>query len=148
MARRTFFSFHYERDVWRATNVRKSSQFLTSVDSEWIDASLWEDAKLTGDMALKRLMDNAITGTSVTAVLIGADTYRRRWVRYEIERSIEKGNGLFGIYIHNIRDQSGWTDSKGMNPLPSHCRTYDWVYDDGRNMLGNWVSLAYAERVS
>ncbi|MCI3152945.1 TIR-like domain-containing protein [Streptomyces sp. GB4-14] len=146
MARRTFFSFHYERDVWRASNVRKSSQFIMGTESQWIDASLWEDAKLTGDAALKRLMDNAITGTSVTAVLIGAETYNRKWVRYEIQKSVEKGNGLFGIYVHNIRDQSGWRDNKGLNPLPSGYRTYDWVYDDGRNNLGSWVSLAYAER--
>ncbi|WP_411119571.1 TIR domain-containing protein [Streptomyces sp. 058-1L] len=146
MARRTFFSFHYERDVWRASNVRKSSQFSTAVDSEWIDASLWEDAKLAGDNALKRLMDNAISGTSVTAVLIGSETYYRKWVRYEIEQSIGKGNGVFGIYIHGIRDRFGLADSKGLNPLPSTLRTYDWVRDNGRENLGKWVSLAYDER--
>ncbi|MFC9795310.1 TIR domain-containing protein [Streptomyces sp. NPDC127584] len=146
MRRRTFFSFHYQRDVWRASNVRKSSQFSTTVESEWIDASLWEDAKLTGDRALKRLMDNAISGTSVTAVLIGAETYYRNWVRYEIEQSLRKGNGIFGIYIHGIRDRFGLTDSKGLNPLPSALRTYDWVRDNGRDNLGSWVSLAYDER--
>ncbi len=146
MARRTFFSFHYERDVWRASNVRKSSQFSTDVDSEWIDASLWEDAKLTGNNALKRLMDNAISGTSVTAVLIGSETYYRKWVRYEIEQSISKGNGVFGIYIHGVKDRFGFVDSKGLNPLPSNLRTYDWVQDNGRENLGKWVSLAYDER--
>lgn len=146
MARRTFFSFHYERDVWRASNVRNSARFITSLESEWIDASLWEDAKLTGDTALKGLMDNAIRGTSVTAVLIGSETYSRKWVQYEITKSIEKGNGLLGIYIHNIRNQSGVTDYRGNNPLPAGIRTYDWVYDDGRNNLGNWVNSAYAER--
>ncbi len=37
-------------------------------------------------------------GTSVTCVLIGSQTANSRWVKYEIEQSIEKGNGLLGIY--------------------------------------------------
>jgi hypothetical protein len=35
------------------------------------------------------LIDNALKGTSVTAVLIGAQTASRRWVKYEIDKSVE-----------------------------------------------------------
>lgn len=37
MAHKTFFSFHYERDVQRASVVRKSSQFKSSITPEWIE---------------------------------------------------------------------------------------------------------------
>lgn len=44
MARRVFFSFHYERDAWRAAQVRNS--WVTKPDREaagfW-DAVAWED---------------------------------------------------------------------------------------------------------
>jgi hypothetical protein len=146
MARRTFFSFHYQRDVWRASNVRKSSALKSEISPEWIDASLWEDAKKTSDAAVRRLIDNALVGTTVTAVLIGAETASRQWVQYEIQQSIAKGNGLFGIYIHNIKDSNGNTDWKGTNPLPAGYKTYDWVNDDGYNNLGSWVDLAYLLR--
>ena len=142
MARRTFFSFHYEKDVWRASVVRNSDVTKSDVDAEWIDASLWEEAKEKGDDAIKRLIDDALEGTSVTAVLIGSETSSRAWVQYEIDQSIGRGNGLLGIYIHNIADKDGNTATKGSNPLPSEYSTYDWVNDNGYENLGAWVDDA------
>ncbi len=143
MARRTFFSFHYERDVSRASVVRKSSMTKPNIDPEWIEAGIWEEAKTKGDAAIRKLITDALKNTSVTAVLIGAKTSERKWVKEEISQSEQRGNGLFGIYIHNIKDFSGKTDTRGINPLPSKYRTYDWVNDDGYNNLGKWVDAAY-----
>lgn len=98
MAHRTFFSFHYERDVQRASVVRNSAQFRPSITPEWIEASIWESAKTTGQAAVEKLIDDALSGTSVTAVLIGAQTASREWVQYEIDQSIARGNGLIGIF--------------------------------------------------
>ena len=143
MAHRTFFSFHYEKDVWRASVVRKSSMTKTNITPEFIDASLWEEAKKKGDDAIKKLINDALLATTVTCVLIGSDTASRRWVKYEIDQSLDRDNGLFGIYIHNIEDQNGDIATKGSNPLPSGYKTYDWVYDDGYENLGSWVDKAY-----
>jgi hypothetical protein len=143
MAHRSFFSFHYQRDVFRASVVRNSSKTKASIDPEWIEAGIWEDAKTKGDAAVKKLIADALKNTTVTAVLIGAKTSERKWVKEEISQSEQRGNGLFGIYIHNIRDLSGHTDIKGTNPLPSKYPTYDWVNDDGFNNLGKWVDAAY-----
>ena len=145
MAHRTFFSFHYEKDVWRATVVRNSAKLKSNIVPEFIDASLWEDAKLKGQAALRKLIDDALVGTTVTAVLIGSQTASRPWVKYEIDQSLARGNGLFGIYIHNIKDQYGSTAIKGSNPLPVGYKTYDWEYDKGYDNLGSWVDAAYDE---
>jgi hypothetical protein len=143
-ARRTFFSFHYERDVWRASIVRKSSQLKKDdITADWIDASIWEDAKTKGDAAVKKLISDALMATTVTAVLIGAKTSERKWVKEEISQSEARGNGLLGIYIHNIEDTNKKTDTKGTNPLPSKYSTYDWVNGGGYNNLGKWVQAAY-----
>jgi hypothetical protein len=146
MAHRTFFSFHYERDVSRASVVRNSSTTKSNIDPEWIEAGIWEDAKTKGDAAVRKLISDALMNTSVTAVLIGAKTSERKWVREEIKQSEERGNGLFGIYIHNIKDLNGNTDTKGVNPLPSKYSTYDWVNDDGYNNLGTWVDKTHNAR--
>jgi hypothetical protein len=144
MAHRTFFSFHYERDVWRASIIRKSSQLKPNdIDPEWIEAGIWEDAKTKGDDAVRRLITNALKNTTVTAVLIGAKTSERKWVKEEIKQSEGRGNGLLGIYIHNIEDSNGLKDAKGANPLSSKYSTYDWVNDEGYNNLGKWVNAAY-----
>lgn len=146
MARRTFFSFHYERDVWRASVVRNSAQLKPDVVADFIDASLWEEAKRKGDDAIRALIASGLAGTSVTCVLIGSETASRRWVNYEIDKSRERGNGLFGLYIDNIKDQNGKTAPRGANPLAARYRTYDWEYDNGYTNLGGWIDRAYNER--
>ncbi len=118
MARRVFFSFHYERDIWRASQVRNS--WVTKSDREaagfW-DAAAWEEVKKKGDEAIKRWIRSQLEGTSVTVVLIGKETSNRKWVRFEIKESHKNGKGILGVYIHNIKDQNGNTDQKGMTNL-------------------------------
>ena len=46
------------------------------------NASLEEEAKRKGDAAVKRMIDSALKGTSVTAVLIGSKTATRKFVLY------------------------------------------------------------------
>jgi len=153
MLRKVFFSFHYGRDVWRAGPVRNS--WLTKPDREsagFIDAASWEEVKRRGDEAIKRWIANQLNGTSVTIVLIGAETANREWVIHEIQESYRRGNGLLGIRIHNIRDQNQRTDAPGINPfdeltlngkpLSQIYPTYDWVNHDGYNNIGKWVEDA------
>ncbi len=118
MARRVFFSFHYERDVWRSNVVRNS--WVAKPDREeagFIDSAEFEALKRQGEEAIKRWINKQLDGTSVTVVLIGAETYKREWVRYEIIKSFDKGNGQLGIYIHNIKDKNGYPDYIGKNPF-------------------------------
>lgn len=142
VAHRAFFSFHYEEDVTRASVVR-NSEALKKQPSEFIDASLWEEAKRKGDTAIQKLIDEALIGTTVTVVLIGSETSTRKWIEYEIAESEKRGNALLGVYIHKIKDLDGDTTLKGKNPLPSKYKTYDWVDDDGYNKLGSWIDAAY-----
>ena len=152
MARRVFFSFHYERDVWRAAQVRNS--WVTKPDREaagfW-DAAEWEKVKKQGDMATKRWINKQLEGTSVLVVLIGAETSSRKWVRYEIEKAHEKGKRILGIYIHNLKDKHGNTDRKGdlnfgkidgEHDFSELYPTYDWIKDNGYDNLGDWIERA------
>jgi hypothetical protein len=153
MARKIFFSFHYERDAWRAGQVRNCNVVSGEDQYGFIDAADWESIKKKGDSAVERWIDDQLENTSVTAVLIGAETADREWVQHEILKSWNRGNGIVGIRIHNIKDQNQKTDTSGRNPLddfklpggtilPSVCKTYDWVIDDGRKNLGKWADEA------
>ncbi len=154
MARKAFFSFHFERDSWRAGQVRNSN--LTQPINGYIDKAKWEEVKKKGDQAIKNWIDEQLKGTSVTVVLIGKETADRKYVKYEIEKSIEKGNGLLGIYIHNVKNVLGETDEKGRNPLDNftitvngrtriasnYFKTYTWSSVKGYNHLASWIDEA------
>ena len=106
------------------------------------DKAQWEQVKRNGDGAIKRWIDNQLNGCSVTVVLIGKETANRRWVKYEIQKSIELGKGLIGIDISKIENRDGETDSTGVNPLPTGYKRYLWNNDNGRKNLGNWIEQA------
>lgn len=119
MARRVFFSFHYKDVVDFRVNVVRNC-WVTHKDRKdagFFDASIWEEAQLKGDKALKKLINDALKNTSVTCVLIGTETYSRRWIKYEIIKSLAVGNGILGVYIHNIKDKNQHTIPKGPNPF-------------------------------
>lgn len=157
MGRSIFFSFHYQRDIFRVNIVR--NHYLTkggyNIAGYW-DHSLWESVKKEGDLAIKRMINRGLKSTSVTVVLIGAETSTRPWVNYEIQKSHERGNGMIGIYIHNIRSINGYTDFPGGNPFDNFSTTlngqnvylsqiyptYDWIHDNGYNNFSKWVESA------
>lgn len=154
MARKVFFSFHYERDAWRAGQVRNSN--ITQTIKGYLDKAEWEEVKRKGDKAIRGWIDEQLKGTSVTVVLIGKETSGRKWVDYEIEKSIEKGNGLLGIYIHRLKNQDGEKDIKGDNPLDNYYisvdgkqkkassvfNTFYWDLDNGYENFSDWIEEA------
>ncbi|MGC2743175.1 MAG: TIR domain-containing protein, partial [Candidatus Angelobacter sp.] len=119
MARKIFFSFHYERDAWRAGQVRNCNMLPSEDQVGFIDAADWESIKKQGSEGIQRWIAKQLNGTSATGVLIGAETAGRGWVQHEILESWNRGNGIFGIWIHNVKDINKNTDFKGANPFDS-----------------------------
>ena len=103
MPRKVFFSFHYD-DVTRANVVRNSDQITRRYrkGARFYDKSLWEEAKKRGSRAVTRMIDTGLHGSSVTCVLIGQHTWQRPFVRYEILKSLARGNGILGVRIHDV----------------------------------------------
>lgn len=140
MARKVFFSFKYD-DVQRAMNVRNSNVITGAIKSGFIDKADFEEVERKGDNAIKAWIDKQLEGTTVTAVLVGANTDKSRWVTYEIDRSIARGNGILTIDISKIKDLAGNTTEccglrvKGYNH-------YQWDNGNGRENLGKWVEDA------
>lgn len=129
MARRTFFSFHCQADVIRAWVVRNS--WVTKItqgereDAGFFDSSVFEAAQCASDDALKRFLREGLKNTTVTCVLVGAETTLRRWVRYEIFRSFMRGNGLFAVHVHTIAGFNKLPAAKGSNSFDNVAFTVD-----------------------
>ncbi len=129
MAKRVYFAFHYQDVIdFRANVVRKHNALTSAERAGYFDASIWEESKKKGDLALKRMINSELKNTSVTAVLIGSQSYARPWVRYEIFKSIEVGNTLVGIHINSIKGKDEKTKNKGPNPF-DYCGLR--ISDDG-----------------
>ena len=160
MGRHVFFSFHYQRDIWRVSQVRNSwvTQENKATGRFWDDAD-WESVRKQGDQAIKNWINMQMKGTSVTVVLIGAETSQRKYVLYELKRSYQERKGILGIRIHSMKNQYGYIDHQGQNPLDiltvnntplSHLhngynyvyKTYDWSQNNGYYNIGSWIEEA------
>ena len=77
---RVFFSFHYDRDMWRVAQVRNNcAQSLIAND--------WESAKLGSSHSIAHWIEAQMGEAACTVVLIGSETSDREWVNYEICKS-------------------------------------------------------------
>ena len=118
VVKRIFFSFHYQDVIdFRANVVRNHWVTRTRGEAGFFDASIWGTAKVRGDAAVRRLIDAALLGTSVTCVLVGSYTYSRQWVRYEIMKSVLQKHAILAVHINSIAGKDGRTQPRGPNPL-------------------------------
>lgn len=155
MARRAFYSFHYEPDNWRVSQVRNMGVIDGNKPATDND---WETVKKGGDTAIKKWIDNQLLGKTVAIVLIGKNTSGRKWIDYEIEKAWDDGKGVLGIYIHQLKDSDGYQTTKGSNPfngtkLSNIVKAYDsqyssskYVYDDIKENMEGWIETAIAIR--
>ena len=130
MARSIYFSFHYKDVSSFRANVVRNSWVTQDHTAKFVDKSMWEEAEKKGADALKSLIDKSMNGTSVTVILVGSETFCRRYVRYEIVKSFTENKGLLPIHINRISAKNEGVKAKGPNPLDclkikidANCRT-------------------------
>lgn len=93
--RRAFISYHHDNDQgW----YELASQWYGGVLDLFTNRSLSEPVDSDQlDYVHRVIRENNITGTSVTIVLCGSETWKRKCVDWEIGSTINKGHGLLGI---------------------------------------------------
>ena len=162
--RRVFYSFHYNADAWRTSQVRNIGAIDGNKSASDND---WETVKKGGDKAIQKWIDEQLNGRSCTVVLIGNETAERKWIKYEIENSWNNSKGVLGIYVHNLKDSYGKQASKGKNPfdeftmkrdskkLSSIVKAYDPPHQDSKSVydyisknISGWIEEAIRIRAS
>ena len=98
MARGVYFAFDYQ-DVFKVNQMRKAGEFVDVAVAGFTDASQWEKLKERDDAVIRKAIDDALENTTVTVACVGERTASRRWVKYELTASRERGNGLLGVYL-------------------------------------------------
>lgn len=141
MARRVFFSFDY-RHVWKVNQVRNLPNVVGTAAAGFQDASLWEESKKKGDKEIKKMIDAALERTSVTVVFVTYGTSQRKYINYEIEKSLERGNGLVAVQIHHLKDQNGEVGSPGAIPAQIAANGFKAYKYTTRESLSKWIEEA------
>ncbi|RLD55222.1 MAG: molecular chaperone Tir [Bacteroidetes bacterium] len=157
--RQVFYSFHFKNDVLRVSQIRSIGALE---DNKPVSANDWEEVKKKGDAGIKKWIDDNMNYRSCVIVMVGEETSKRKWVKYEIEKAWNEGKGVLGIYIHNIKCPNNGKSKQGANPfdsftlnsgkkkLSSVVKCYNPnssdAYNSIKNNLENWIEEAISIR--
>jgi len=160
MTQKVFYSYYYQADCWRASQVRNMGVINGNDPAA---ANDWETITGAGDASIERWINYQLEGITCTIVLVGEYTAGRKWIGYESKRSWLLGKGLLGINIHNLKNASEVQSQKGKNPFehfelgdknmssivklydpPYHKSTY--VYDYIKSNISDWIEDAINAR--
>jgi hypothetical protein len=78
---------------------------------------------------MQRIRDKHITGSSCTIVLVGKDTWGRKYVDWEIKATLDKSHGLIGVQL-----PTAIAGSDGKVSVPGR------LYDNIQSGFALWIS--------
>jgi len=113
--------------------VRNAHVVTARAAAGWTDASIWETARKKGAAAIRRLIDRALEGTSVTVALIGAETHKRKFVDWEIKATLDDEHGLIGVHL-----PTAVVGDRGAIIVPDRLH---WNIQSGYALWTGWNSL-------
>jgi len=156
--RQVFYSFHFDNDVRRVQQIRNMG--VIEGDTP-VSANEWEQLKKRSG-GVEKWIDDNMAYRSCVIVLVGEDTAMRPWVKYEIKKAWTDGRGLFGIYIHNLKDPQTGTCTQGTNPFSQFVFKADTstvsikcynpkstdAYSDIKDNIDAWAEAAIQSRKS
>jgi len=124
--RNVFVSYHHENDQRWADHFRKiySDQY-----DIFYDASLDEEVDSDDPDYINRIIrEDYIAGSSITIVLCGAETYKRRFIDWEIYSTLHHEHGLLGIALPTAVKGLG-----GRTVVPSR------LHDNVESGYAHWI---------
>jgi hypothetical protein len=116
--RRVYFAFDFD-DLARVEAVRQNGKvgLRETIQRGFYDRAVWESRAARNEAGLLALMREAVRNSATVCVLSGANTWRSRWVKYEIARAVIEERGLLAIHVNGIEPAHGAPEQAGLNPL-------------------------------
>jgi len=116
--RKVFISYHHIDQAY-IDAFRKS---FGSIYDVFTDCSLDEAVESTDLNYVNRtIAENFITGTSITIVICGNETWRRKCVDWEIYSTLYKNHALLGIMLPTV--QPIWSNGQQVRRIPDRLFT-------------------------
>lgn len=97
MAKRIFISYNH-KDQMKAKGFNLL-RWNKNVELDFVGRHLLDPVDSNNEQYIRSKVSEQLSGTSVTVVLIGTETADSDWVAWEIDKSIEKQNGVVAIKL-------------------------------------------------
>lgn len=136
---RVFVSYHHRGDQGSVDRFRREYSETAEV---FTDSSITRAANSTDVNYLARVCREAITGTSVTIVLVGRQTGGRKFVDWEIMDTLEKGHGLLGILAPGVDSNYAWVPARLEDNINTGYAGY-YRYPSSAADLRSMITAAY-----
>lgn len=149
--RKVFISYFHGDQCWAQTFVDSFGVGLNKVlipkalGLNHIDDEIQSN---NTEYVMDQIRERYISDSSVQIVLIGPCTHSRRYIDWEIKRSLASGNGLIGILLppHTSailpeRFAVNWSSD-------NNCYARYYFYPQSPQQLRGWISDAYEARTS
>ena len=155
---KVFVSYHHENDEqYRSSFERAFADVYNIMDSRSVRIGGIPSGLNTDEVA-RRIRDDYLTDATVTVVLIGEDTWRRKHVDWEIAATVRDTNanrrgGLIGILLPS--HPSFRSDRYYPYTIPPRlhynvdcgfAKVYKW--SDSPDTVANWIDEAFTRRNS
>ena len=154
---KVFVSYHHENEQ------QYKDLLVEEMAADVIDRSVEDgdiDERLTTEDIWQKIRDEHIADATVLLVLIGRDTWSRRFVDWEIGSALNRSRnnsrcGVLGIVLpdHPGYGRGRWEPSllpqrlaaniEGDDP---YVRLYDWPGDGSLSVVRDWVHTAFLRR--
>lgn len=137
--RRVYFSFDYEHDLDRVNKVRTVPGVIACSAAGFHNSDVWYTASGQGDAAVQGLINDALNNTTVTVVCLGHMTAHRKFLTFELEQSLERGNGVVGVKINHITNEARETEEEGYVPPLIKMAGYNVHKYNDQQQLALWI---------
>lgn len=153
---KVFVSYHHANDeYYKIQFINLFSTILKGFISKSVEVGDINPL-ISVDSIRNNIRDNFIRDSSVTVVLVGTETWKRKHVDWEISGSIRRTKlnsrcGLMGILLPTHPSHGGETYDGGIVPPRlvknqecGYAAIYDWTNDV--KTLKSWIHIAYERR--
>lgn len=153
MAKHKVFISHYHAD---ATDVNEfvnkfaneEKVFTAKIVGDDYDTSINSDDP---EYIMRRIREDYLTDSTVTIVLIGSETYKRKYVDWEIASTLRndsnnKRSGLIGIYLPNRNSKNTIVPERLQDNIDSgYAKLYEYPTYPHLE-LEKWIDEAYEQK--
>lgn len=116
---RIFTSYHHSLDQGYYDAFSKHfHDTLEAIHDKSLDKEIDSD---NVEYVMRRIREEYLTGTSCTIVLIGAETYTRKYIDWEIKATLDKEHALIGVYLPTAKRSADGTKIIVPSRLHDNC---------------------------